>query len=154
MKWVWERVRKPRTSFTKARCFKKFGEVAFERDLVHVPFNVAYVFDVVSDICWAKEEMYASVLDDHSPMKLRKILYRNASGQSKFITLEIRKAVLKSNALKKLGLWVRGGWRVTFVETVQWSQANVITDRGKQSSTKTQSNIGKCRQRRKKSSKI
>ena len=45
------RVRKPRTSFTKARCFKNFGEVAFKRDLVHVP-NVAYVFDVVSDNFW------------------------------------------------------------------------------------------------------
>ena len=97
------RVRKPRTSFTKARCFKNFGEVAFKRDLVHVPFNVAYVFDVVGDNFWAREKMYASVPDDHTLMKLRKILYRNASGQSKFITLEIRKAVLKTNAVKKLG---------------------------------------------------
>lgn len=47
--------------------------------------------------------MYASVPDDHTLMKLRKILYRNASGHSKFTTLEIRKAMLKTNALKKLG---------------------------------------------------
>ena len=54
----------------------------FSRDLGHVLFNVAYVFDDVSDICWAWEKMYASVLEDHTPMKLRK--YRNESEQSKF----------------------------------------------------------------------
>ena len=90
---------KPRTSFTKARCFKNFDEVAFNRDLAHVPFNVAYVFDDVSDTCWVWQKTYASVLDDHAPTKLRK--YRNASGQSKFITPEIRKAMLKKNPLKR-----------------------------------------------------
>jgi len=93
------KVMKPKTSFTKARCFKNFDEVAFNKDLAYVPFNVAYVFDDINDICWAWEKMYCSVLDDHAPMKLRK--YRNASGQSKFITLEIRKTMLKRNALKR-----------------------------------------------------
>lgn len=48
---------------------------------------------------WAWEKMYASVLDDHAPMKLRK--YKKTSGQSKFSTPEIRKTMLKRDALKR-----------------------------------------------------
>lgn len=50
------KVMKPKTSFTKARCFKNFDEVAFNKDLACVPFNVAFVFDDISDICWAWEK--------------------------------------------------------------------------------------------------
>lgn len=49
---------KSTTIFTKARCFKSFNEKAFNKDLECVPFNVAYIFDDVDDICWAWEKMY------------------------------------------------------------------------------------------------
>ena len=44
---------KPTTIFTKASCFKSFNEEAFNKDQECDPFNVAYIFDDVSDICWA-----------------------------------------------------------------------------------------------------
>ena len=71
--------------------FLKFDANAFNNDLACVPFqNVAYVFDDINDICWAWEKMFTDVLDDHAPIKLRKC--KVASGKSKFITPEIRKA--------------------------------------------------------------
>ena len=90
---------KPTTIFTKARCFKSFNDEAFNKDLECVPFNVAYVFDDVDDICWAWEKMYTNVLDDHAPIKSKRC--RNAAGKSKFITPEIKKAMCKRNALKR-----------------------------------------------------
>ena len=73
------------TIFTKARCFKSFTEEAFNKDLECVPFNVAYIFDDVNDICWAWEKMYTNVLDDHAPIKSKRC--RNAAGKSKFIII-------------------------------------------------------------------
>lgn len=93
------KVMKPKTHITIGRCFKQFDEKAFNRDLECVPFDVAYVFDDINDICWAWEKMYTDVLNDHAPIKSRKI--RSAPGQSKFITPEIRKAMWKRNALKR-----------------------------------------------------
>ena len=63
-----------------------------------MPFDVAYVFDDINNICWAWEKMYTDILNDHAPIKSRKI--RSAPGQSKFITPEIRKVMWKTNALK------------------------------------------------------
>ncbi|KAL9985372.1 hypothetical protein ACROYT_G007767 [Oculina patagonica] len=94
-----KKVMKPKVAFTKSRCFKNFDEEAFNNDLERVPFDVAYLFDDVSDICWAFEKMYTNVLDDHAP--LRKTKLRGASEQSKFITPEIRSAMRKRNALKR-----------------------------------------------------
>ena len=82
---------KPTTIFTKARCFKSFNEEAFDKDLECVPFNVAYIFDDVNDICWAWEKMYTNVLNGDAPIKSKRC--RNAAGKSKFITPEIKKAM-------------------------------------------------------------
>ena len=93
------KVMKPKTLITIGRCFKQFDEKAFNRDLECVAFNMAYVFDDINDICWAWEKMYTDVLNDHAPIKSKKI--RSAPGQSKFITPEIRKVMWKRNALKR-----------------------------------------------------
>ena len=71
----------------------------FNKDLDNVPFEVAYIFDDTSDVCWAWETMYKSLLDDHAPMKSQK--RRPASGQSKFITPELWSAIRKRNSLKR-----------------------------------------------------
>lgn len=68
-------------------------------DLECVPFDVVYVFDDIKDICCGWEKMYTNVLNDHAPIKSRNI--RTAPGQSKFITLEIRKEMWKRNARKR-----------------------------------------------------
>ena len=64
-----------------------------------MPFNVAYAFEDINDICWAWEKMYTDVLDDHALIRMKK--RKAASGQSKFITPEIRKAIRKRNSLKR-----------------------------------------------------
>ena len=68
-------------------------------DLQSVPFNVAYVFDDIDNICWAWEKLYTDVLDRHAP--LRSIKCRTETGKSKFITADIRKAIRKRNASKR-----------------------------------------------------
>ena len=88
---------KPKTVFVKRRCFKNFDKEAFKKDLDNVPFEAAYIFDDTSDVCWAWETMYKSVLDNHARMKSQK--RRPASGQSKFNTPELRKAIRKINSL-------------------------------------------------------
>ena len=55
-------------------------------DLQSVPFNVAYVFDDIDDICWAWEKLYTDVLDRHAPLRLIKC--RTETGKSKFITAD------------------------------------------------------------------
>ena len=90
---------KPKTVFTKGRSFKDFNQEAFDKDLKFVPFDVAYVFDDIDDICWAWEKLFTNVLDTHAPLKNTKS--KASSGQSKFITPEIRKAIRNRNALKR-----------------------------------------------------
>ena len=51
------KVMKPKTLITIGRSFKQFLEKAFNRDLECVPFDVAYVFDDINDVCWAREEI-------------------------------------------------------------------------------------------------
>ena len=90
---------KPTTIFTKARSFKRFNEEAFNKDLECVPFNVAYIFYDIDDICWAWEKMYTNVLNAQAPIKSRRC--RNTAGKSKFITSETKKAMWKRNTLKR-----------------------------------------------------
>ena len=90
---------KPKTVLVKRRCFKNFDTEVFNKDLDNVPFEAAYIFDDTSDVCWAWETMYKSVLDNHAPMKSQK--RKPASGQSKFITPELRRAIRKINSLKR-----------------------------------------------------
>jgi len=73
--------------------------LSINKDLGCVPFNVAYVFEDINDICWACQKTYTDMLDDHAPIRMRK--RKATSGQSKFITPEIRKAIRKRNSLKR-----------------------------------------------------
>ena len=90
---------RPKTTFTRRRCFKHFDEQAFNNDLECVPFNAAYIFDDVSDICWAWEKVFPGVLYDHAPMKSKR--FRDVPGKSKFTTPETRKVMSKRNVLKR-----------------------------------------------------
>ena len=60
---------------------------------------MAYVFEEIDDIYWAWERLYNNVLDDHAPIKCKKV--KESFGGSKFITPEIRKAIRLRNALKR-----------------------------------------------------
>ena len=58
--------KKPKTTFRTSRSFKELNAYLFNMDLQSVPFNVAYVFDDIDDICWAWEKLYTDVLDRHA----------------------------------------------------------------------------------------
>lgn len=92
-----KRVTKQKVTYKSTRCFKHFDKEASNKDLECVPFN--YIFDDVNDICWAWEKMYEDILDEHAPVRLKKC--NNATGKSKFITPEIRKAMWKRNMRKR-----------------------------------------------------
>ncbi|PFX12443.1 hypothetical protein AWC38_SpisGene23600 [Stylophora pistillata] len=93
------KVMKPKTTFTRRRRFKNFNEQAFNNDIECIPFNIAYTFEDVSDICWPWEKLFADVLDDHALMKAKR--FRDIPGKSNFITPEKSKAMWKRNALKR-----------------------------------------------------
>ena len=57
------------------------------------------MFNEIDDIYWAWERLYNNVLDDHAPIKYKKV--KESFGGSKFITPEIRKAIRHRNALKR-----------------------------------------------------
>ena len=59
----------PKARPTKGRCFKKFNEEEFNKDLQLGPFHAAYVFEDIDDIYWAWEELYKNILDDHASIK-------------------------------------------------------------------------------------
>ena len=94
-----KKLMKPKTRLIKGRCFRKCNDEEFNKDLQLVPFHAAYVFDDIDGICRAWEELYKNVLDDHAPIKYRKI--RKGFRRSNFITPEIRKAIRHRNTLKR-----------------------------------------------------
>lgn len=78
---------KPKARLIEGRCFKKFNDEEFNKDLQLVPFHPTYVFEDIDDIYWAWEELYKNVLDDRASIKCRKV--RDSFRRSKFITPEI-----------------------------------------------------------------
>ena len=94
-----KKLMKPKARFIKERSFKEFNEIEFNKDLQIVPFHVAYVFNEIDNIYWAWERLYNNVLDDHAPIKCKKV--KESFGGSKFITFEIRKAIRLRNAFKR-----------------------------------------------------
>ena len=90
---------KPKACFIEETSFKEFNEIEFNKDLHIAPFLVTYVFDEIDDIDWAWERLYNNLLDDHAPIKCKKV--KESFGGSKFITPEVRKAIRLRNALKR-----------------------------------------------------
>ena len=90
---------KQKVTYKSTRCFKHFDKEASNKDLECVPFNASHIFDDVNDIFWAWEKMYEDILDERAPVRLKKC--NNATGKSKFITPEIRKAMWKRNMRKR-----------------------------------------------------
>ena len=64
---------KPKARLIKGRCFEKFNDEEFNKDLHFVPFHAFYVFDNIDDTYWAWEELHKYVVDDHAPIKCRKV---------------------------------------------------------------------------------
>ena len=79
-----KKLMKPKAHFIKERSFKEFDEIEFNKDLQIVPFHVAYVFDEIDDIYWAWERLYNNVLDDHAPIKCKKVKESSMVDQNSF----------------------------------------------------------------------
>ena len=86
----------PRTAIK--RHFKNFDPELFCQDLSMVPFDVAYIFDDVDDICWAWSTLVLDVLDVHAPNK-RSTMKRE---HVPYMTPELLDAIRHRNKLKRL----------------------------------------------------
>ena len=48
-----------------------FCDKSFQNDLANVPFHVCNIFDDIDDICWAQNNLFTSVLNEHAPLKVK-----------------------------------------------------------------------------------
>ena len=80
---------------TKYRSFKNFDQNVFNGDVARIPSHAAYVFDDVDDIYWAHERMLTEVINEHAPIKERKL---NAKKPA-FMNGDSRRAIYKKHLL-------------------------------------------------------
>ena len=67
----------------------------FNDDVGRVPFHSAYVFDDVDDIYWAHERLLTEVINEHAPIKERKLKAKKPA----FMNGDLRRAVYKKHML-------------------------------------------------------
>ena len=79
----------------KYRSFKNFDVDAFSEAVGVAPFEVAYIFDDVDDIYWAHEVILTDLLNEHAPIKEKRI----KSQRCPFINSNLRKAAYKKAML-------------------------------------------------------
>ena len=80
---------------TKYRSFKNFDQNVFNGDVGRIPFHAAYVFDDVDDIYWAHERMLTEVINEHAPIKERKLKAKKPA----FMNGDLRRAIYKKHML-------------------------------------------------------
>ena len=78
------------------RSFKSFDEEKFNQDLESAPFHVGSVFDDVDDKLWYFHKLYSSIVDDHAPLKSKKI----RPTQPAFMNSRLRKNVNRKAQLR------------------------------------------------------
>lgn len=71
------------------RSFKHFDQGVFSRDVSQIPFHVAYVFDDVDDVAWVWGKMFTGLLDEHAPVKKKRIKREHVP----FMTTELLDAI-------------------------------------------------------------
>ena len=86
----------PKHRKIKYRSFKIFDEAAFSEAVGVAPFEVAFVFDDVDDIYWAQEVLLTDLLNEHAPVKEKRV----KSQQCTFINSNLRKAAYKKKLFK------------------------------------------------------
>ena len=85
----------PKHRKMKYRSFKNFDEDAFSEAVGVARFEVVYVFDDVNDIYRAHEVLLTDLLDEHAPIKEKRL----QSQQCPFINSNIRKAAYEKAML-------------------------------------------------------
>ena len=78
------------------RSYKTFDEEKFNQDLEQAPFQVGSVFDDVNDKLWYFHKLYSTVVDQHAPLKSKKI----RPMQPAFMNSKLRKNVNRKAQLR------------------------------------------------------
>ena len=77
------------TQSTKYRSYKNFDQGAFNDDIGQIPIHAAYAFEDVDDIYLAHERLLSDVIDQHAPIKERKLKAKKTA----FMNGELRRAL-------------------------------------------------------------
>ena len=88
--------RKKQTTVTY-RSYKHFDESKFLSDLNQTPFHLCEVFDDINDAYWCYEHLLFSIINEHAPIKTRKIKHN----QVPYMNGELRKAINVKNMLRR-----------------------------------------------------
>ena len=88
------------------RSFKTFNAERYAVDVASIPFSVAEVFDDPDDMLWAQSLLLKEVLDDHAPMKKKRI----RSTQPPFMNTTLRKAIYRKTNLHNRFLKGKCSW--------------------------------------------
>jgi hypothetical protein len=81
----------------KYRSYRKFDNESFSNDLAMIPYHVTEIFDDVNDSYWLWHELTMEVVNDHAPLKIRKIQGHSAP----YMNGELRRAINVKNMLKR-----------------------------------------------------
>jgi hypothetical protein len=78
------------------RSYKHFNQDKYREDIQNIPFSVCDCFDDPEDTLWAQNKLITEVLDQHAPLKARKI----RPGQPAFMNKTLRKSIMKKTMLR------------------------------------------------------
>ena len=79
------------------RSYKHFDESRYLNDLSQSPFHVAEICDTVDDSYWFYSKMLSDVINEHAPIKSRKI----GNKQLSYMNNELRKCINVKNMLRR-----------------------------------------------------
>ena len=90
-------VSNPPAKVIQFRSYKTFNDTSYCKDMAFIPFSVCESFDDPGDSLWAMQHLIGQVLNDHAPLKTKKIRAR----QPPFMNNNLRKNILKKNNLRR-----------------------------------------------------
>ena len=77
------------------RSYKTFNTQAYRKDMSMVPFSLCQVFDDPSDSLWAQSLLIREVLDQHAPLKQKKV----RPTQPAYMNAKLRKNIFRKTQL-------------------------------------------------------
>ncbi|XP_068697070.1 uncharacterized protein [Montipora foliosa] len=89
---------KPKPREIEYRSMRQFNNDAFLQDLRNVPWDTAYIYDNVDDLWDHWVTLFNEILDNHAPIKKKRI----RGDQLPWITPEIQREISRRNRLFKL----------------------------------------------------
>ena len=78
------------------RSFKTFCNDKYRDDIAKIPFSICDIFDDPGDSLWAFQTLLREVLDEHAPIKSKKI----RGAQPPFMNRTLRKNIMKKQMLR------------------------------------------------------